>query len=201
MERNIILAGVGGQGTILAGQILSRAAVGEGYRVYLFEEHGMAQRGGSVATYFRMGDKIYTPLLLEGTGDALIGFEPVEALRHLGFMKPDGTIVLNTKRLVPAGLAAGAGREYPTLETISTAVKGRFRNLTFLDVPSILEELGTPQVTNTVMLGALSATGVLPISRYALVKAIEELSPQSMTKDNVKAFETGYERFLSTIKR
>lgn len=199
MERNVILAGVGGQGTIFAGQLLSKATLSMGYRVYLFEEHGMAQRGGSVATYFRMGDTIYTPLILEGTGDALIGFEPVEALRHLRYVKPSGTIILNTKRVVPV-LTGSDRNQYPTINMIRSIVTKRFKNLTFLDVSSALEKIRSPHLVNTAMLGALCATNLLPISRRRMAETIRDSAPPATVKENAEAFDIGYEKFASLKK-
>ena len=105
------MAGVGGQGIIFAGQTIAEAGIKGNYQVYLFEEHGMARRGGSVATFLRLGKDIYTPLILEGTANLLVAFEPVEALRHLKYMNKDGTVVLNTRKIIPVTVSSSKEKE------------------------------------------------------------------------------------------
>ncbi|HNY19172.1 MAG TPA: indolepyruvate oxidoreductase subunit beta [Flexilinea sp.] len=149
--KNILLCGVGGQGTILASKILSTALVAAGYDVKMSEIHGMSQRGGSVVTQVRYGDKVYSPIIGKGSADILVSFEAMEALRYLNGLKKDGVAVVNDYRLPTATTLSGQ-ETYPAdcIERLKTLV-----NTKVLDAAKIATELGNPKSMNIVLLGAL----------------------------------------------
>lgn len=149
--KNILLCGVGGQGTILASKLLSHALVNAGYDVKMSEIHGMSQRGGSVVTQVRYGEKVYSPIIGRGSADILVSFEAMEALRYLTNLKPDGHVVVNNFKIPTATTLSGA-EVYPAdcLEYLNslTTVK-------VLDAADIAAEIGSPRSMNVVLLGAL----------------------------------------------
>lgn len=149
--KNILLCGVGGQGTILASKILSFALVSAGYDVKMSEIHGMSQRGGSVVTQVRYGDKVYSPIIGKGCADILVSFEAMEALRYLDSLKPDGHVVVNNYRMPTATTLSGA-ETYPMdcLERLNELAATKV-----LDAARIASELGNSKSMNIVLLGAL----------------------------------------------
>ena len=149
--KNILLCGVGGQGTILASKILSTALVAAGYDVKMSEIHGMSQRGGSVVTQVRYGDKVYSPIIGKGSADILVSFETMEALRYLDGLKKDGVAVVNDYR-IPTATTLSGQETYPAdcIEQLKTLA-----NTKVLDAAKIATELGNPKSMNIVLLGAL----------------------------------------------
>ncbi|HPB39727.1 MAG TPA: indolepyruvate oxidoreductase subunit beta [Flexilinea sp.] len=149
--KNILLCGVGGQGTILASKILSTALVAAGYNVKMSEIHVMSQRGGSVVTQVRYGDKVYSPIIGKGSADILVSFEAMEALRYLDGLKKDGVAVVNDYR-IPTATTLSGQETYPAdcIEQLKTLV-----NTKVLDAAKIATELGNPKSMNIVLLGAL----------------------------------------------
>lgn len=149
--KNILLCGVGGQGTILASKILSTALVAGGYDVKMSEIHGMSQRGGSVVTQVRYGDKVYSPIIGQGSADILVSFEAMEALRYLGDLKKDGNVVVNNYKMPTATTLSGK-EKYPQdcLERLDKLASTRV-----LDAAKIAAELGNSKSMNVVLLGAL----------------------------------------------
>jgi len=149
--KNILLCGVGGQGTILASKILSTALVAAGYDVKMSEIHGMSQRGGSVVTQVRYGDKVYSPIIGKGSADILVSFEAMEALRYLDGLKKDGVAVVNDYR-IPTATTLSGQETYPAdcIEQLKTLA-----NTKVLDAAKIATELGNPKSMNIVLLGAL----------------------------------------------
>lgn len=186
--RNIFLSGVGGQGTILASNILGRVLLDAGYDVKKSEVHGMAQRGGDVTTHFRFGAKVYAPLIKEGEVDYLISFELLEALRYINWVRPGGKIVLNRHSIFPPAVNLGRA-EYP--QDVEQTFREHFgENLSVVDGNGIARQLGNPQVANVVVIGA--ASNLFPeIEAGAWVAAFEELLPPRLHPINLQAFHRG----------
>ncbi len=187
---DLLLAGVGGQGIIFAGQIIMEAALQEGFRVYGFEMHGMARRGGAVATHIRFGKEVYSPLVPLGKGQLLAAFEPTEALRHVHFLSDGATVILNTAPVIPVSVSAGEGT-YPSIEEIKGTIGKYSENIITLDATIIACEVGNSVTMNVVMLGALCSSGTLPIQKDVLSKVIERRTPERLLDINLKAFEKG----------
>lgn len=183
--KNILLVGVGGQGTILASRILSTALVNAGYDVKMSEVHGMAQRGGSVTTQIRYGDKVFSPIIGRGEADVMVCFEKMEALRWIEYVKPDAKIVINDFEIPSAPILVGA-EEYPQgiIEELSSKAE-----VSVFKAAEIAKELGNPKAMNIVLLGALvKAMGIEDMDWDTIIaqnvkKGFEEL--------NIKAFRAG----------
>lgn len=186
-----VLAGVGGQGIIYLNRVIARAAMDLGYKVYCLEEHGMARRGGSVATYFRFGDNIYTPVIPIHTSDLLIGFELIESVRQIPALKDNATMVLNPQ-MIPPFITKG---EYPDKNKLLKFLKRHFTgdHLVLVDGARIATELGSQITMNMVLLGAASGAGALSISKSKLLSAIKSTSLSQYVKINQEAFERGFE--------
>jgi indolepyruvate ferredoxin oxidoreductase beta subunit len=186
--RNIFLSGVGGQGTILASNILGQVMLNAGYDVKKAEVHGMAQRGGDVTTHFRFGKKVYSPLIKEGDVDFLVSFELLEALRYIDWIKPDGRIILNNHSILPPTVSLGK-MDYP--KDIDKTFKKYFKeNVWIIDGYGIAKDLGNIQVSNVVLIGALS--NFFPDLKAKQWKdAIKSLLPAKLYEINVKAFDRG----------
>lgn len=151
MTKNILLVGVGGQGTILAGKLLTTGLMQAGYDVKMSEIHGMSQRGGSVSTQVRYGEKVESPVIEPGGADILVSFEQMEALRWLEYLKPGGTVITNSTKIPSMPILAGAA-PYPeqALEEI-----GKHVDIKVIDAGKVARELGNPRVMNVVLLGSL----------------------------------------------
>lgn len=188
---DLLLAGVGGQGIIFAGQIIMNAAIKQGCRVYGFEERGMARRGGAVATHIRFGKDIYTPLIPLKRGKLLASFEPVEALRHMQFMNPKATLILNTRPVVPVSVSTGKG-SYPDIKEIISVLSKRGHEVVSFDATSLAEEAGNPITMNVVMLGAICGSKVVPLPKDTVREVIEQRSPSHSCGINLDAFDKGY---------
>ena len=185
---NIILTGVGGQGILMASEIISEAAVQVGYDVKKSEIHGMAQRGGSVNSHVRFGEKVYSPLVMKGDCDLLLAFEKLEALRMASFVKEDGNIIVNNQRINPSTVISGAA-VYP--EDIEETLKKRFKSVAFVDALKIGQQAGNPRTANTAMLGA--ASKLLDIPAEIWEKAIAQRVPERYIEANLRAFKMGLE--------
>ena len=185
---NIILTGVGGQGILTASEIISEAAVQAGYDVKKSEVHGMSQRGGSVNSHVRFGEKVYSTLVTKGDCDLLLGFEKLEALRMASFVKEGGNIVVNNQRINPTTVISGSAA-YP--ENIEEALKERFKLVTFIDALRIAQQAGNPRTANTAMLGA--ASKLLDIPADIWEKAIIQRVPERYIEANLRAFQMGLE--------
>ncbi|MEJ2492326.1 MAG: indolepyruvate oxidoreductase subunit beta [Desulfuromonadales bacterium] len=183
---NILMAGVGGQGTLLASEILTEVLMQAGYDVKKAEVHGMAQRGGSVVSHVRFGPKVYSPIIPEGEVDVLFGFEVLETYRYLPLVKRSGAVVVNNLRISPPSVALGKAL-YP--EQIDRKLKERVDNVHIVDGLSLAEQAGNPRTVNTVLLGALSNT--LEPTQDQWVAAIESLVPERFLDVNRKAFALG----------
>lgn len=188
---NMLLAGVGGQGIIFAGQVILESALSEGHSVFAFEEHGMARRGGAVASHIRFGEGVHTPLIPVGLGKLLVAFEPAEALRHLHFMDSASEVILNSQPVIPVSVSSGKGT-YPTINDILNLVADSSKVVYAFDATSLAKEAGNPITMNVVMLGGISASGVTGLSKETFLKIIEKRSPARSFDINMKAFELGY---------
>jgi len=183
---NILMAGVGGQGTLLASEILSEVLMQAGYDVKKAEVHGMAQRGGSVVSHVRFGKKVYSSIIPEGEVDVLFGFELLETYRYLPLLKKDGAVVVNNLRIAPPSVSLGQ-RQYP--EDLGRKLQQRVTDLRIVDGLELAEKAGNPRTVNTVLLGALSNT--LAPSHEQWLSAIRSLVPERFLEVNLRAFELG----------
>jgi indolepyruvate ferredoxin oxidoreductase, beta subunit len=190
--RNIFLSGVGGQGTILASNILGQVLLNAGYDVKKAEVHGMAQRGGDVTTHFRFGRKVHSPLIKQGDADYLISFELLEALRYLNWLKPDGKVILNNQRILPPTVSLGKAEYPPDVEKI---FRKHFKeNVWVVNGREIARKLGNIQVANVVIIGAVS--GFFPeLNAGQWTEAIKELLPARLHEINIQAFNEGRSAF------
>lgn len=185
---NIMIVGVGGQGTLLASRILGNVAMNSGYDVKVSEVHGMSQRGGSVVTYVKMGDKVYSPLIEKGEADIVLAFEKLEALRWVEYLKAGGTFVVNDQEINPMPVITGKAK-YP--ENILDRMKTSGIKLQSIDALRIAKECGNIKAVNVVLIGLMAkSTG---IGREVWLQAMEEVIPKKLLDVNIKAFEAGYQ--------
>lgn len=183
--KSVLFVGVGGQGTILASKILTIGLIEHGFDVKMSEVHGMSQRGGSVSTQVRFGNKVYSPIIGEGTADILVSFEEMETARYANFLKKDGKVVVNTVRIPSMPILSGAC-QYP--EGGIDALKEHVPVLT-LDATKIASDLGNPKSANIVLLGALiGALGLYDIDWKAI---IAKTVKKDFVDINIQAFEAG----------
>lgn len=184
--KNIMIVGVGGQGTLLTSRILGNLAIHGEYDVKLSEVHGMAQRGGSVVTFVRYGEQVAEPIVEEGCADVLIAFERLEALRYLHFLKKDGVAIVNDWRIDPITVVTGAAA-YPenVLDTLRAA-----RKTVVVEATRTALEMGAPKAFNVVVLGA--AARYIGFDREAWLEVLEKTVPPKTLEINRKAFEAGY---------
>ncbi len=180
-----VIVGVGGQGTLLASKILGHIALEEGCDVKVSEVHGMAQRGGSVITHVRVGEKVFAPLVSVGCADYLLAFEELEAARAAYFLKPGGALIVNTQRILPMPVITGAAK-YPEEPLCPTEDVCRMQRL---DALAIAERCGSQRAVNLVLLGALSKH--LPWEKEVWHKAIAACVPPKTLDINIAAFDAG----------
>jgi indolepyruvate ferredoxin oxidoreductase beta subunit len=186
---NVLLVGVGGQGTILATRVLAGVLVEEGFDVKMSEVHGMSQRGGSVLTFVRYGDKVYSPLVERGTADLILAFEKLEAVRYLPYLKPEGTLVVNDLAILPAPVLLGKA-EYPY--NALDILKEKVKDLVVMDAAKLAEEkTGNVRTQNIVLLGALARRMDIPPGTWE--KVVSENVPPKTVEANLKAFWAGWE--------
>ena len=159
MQKNIILTGVGGQGTVLASKLIAAASLAKGYEVMSAETIGMAQKGGSVFSHLRVGEGLYSPMIRKGTADLLLAFEPAEAVRMLPYLRETGTLVVSSHPVMPV-TAALAGTDYTGSEMVAY-LRREVRELHVLDGAAAAREVGSPKALNVIMLGAALASGAL----------------------------------------
>ena len=184
---NIIIAGVGGQGTLLASRIIGAVAIKCGYDVKVSEVHGMSQRGGSVITFVKFGKKVYSPIIDIGEADIILAFEELEALRWISYLNPDGKFIVNTQNIDPMPVITGAAK-YP--ENIIGTLKEKFKNVLTIDAMKYADEIGNNKVANVVLIGYMAKH--TDIDKEIWVDAIKNTVPQKFVELNVKAFEAGY---------
>ncbi|MBR5348057.1 MAG: indolepyruvate oxidoreductase subunit beta [Lachnospiraceae bacterium] len=184
--KNIMIVGVGGQGTLLTSRILGGITLDAGYDVKLSEVHGMAQRGGSVVTYVRYGKEVAEPIVEEGQADVLIAFERLEALRYAHFLKKDGVLIVNDQRIDPITVVTGAA-QYPA--DILDTLRKKYKVLS-ADAAAEAMKLGNPRVFNTIIIGM--AASHMDFAKEAWMKVIEKTVPPKTVAINLAAFEVGY---------
>lgn len=182
----IMIVGVGGQGVILASELLCEVAMRAGYDVKKSEVHGMAQRGGSVVSNVRFGEKVYSPLISKGEADILLSFEQLETLRWLDYIKPEGKIIVNMQKIMPMAVAIGQG-EYP--EDIFGVLKRKTDKIYRVDGLGIATKAGNVKAVNVAIIGALS--NYLDIPEGIWKEVIENRVPPKTLKVNLTAFEMG----------
>ena len=183
---NIMIVGVGGQGTLLASRILGKVAIKQGYDVKVSEVHGMSQRGGSVVTYVKYGEKVYSPIIDKGEADLVLAFEMLEAMRALPYLKKGGKMIANTQKMNPMPVITGA-MSYP--EDIEQKISAK-ADLLAVDALSLAEQAGTIKAVNVVLIGVLAAS--MNVDKEVWVDVIRETVPERFIDLNIKAFELGY---------
>ena len=181
-ELNVLIVGVGGQGTLLASRVLGKYALDEGHDVKLSEVHGMAQRGGSVMTYVRIGEKIASPVIDEGGADLILAFEKLEALRYLHYLKEGGAVLYSTQEIMPMPVVTGAAKYPQGIEKVLGCAG--------IDALGLALEAGNAKAANAVMLGALCRR--LGFDREKFEAALLSSIPQKTVEMNKKAFALGY---------
>ena len=187
----IVVAGVGGQGTLLASRLLAEAAIKSGLHVKIGETYGMAQRGGPVMGHIQIGGETNNPQIRKGEADLLIGFEPAEAVRRgVTYLKKDGLALINTRVTAPVEVVSGMV-PYPNIEKLIGLLRKITKNIYKFDATGIAEEAGDPIATNIVMLGAALQSGLLPYNEETVVKTLKESIRPQFIELNMKAFEFG----------
>ncbi|MFI5359129.1 MAG: indolepyruvate oxidoreductase subunit beta [Halanaerobiales bacterium] len=186
-EVNIMIVGVGGQGTLLASRIIGNVAINSSYDVKLSEIHGMAQRGGSVVSSIKMAEKVYSPIIEKGEADIILAFEELEALRWLDYLAPAGRMIINEQQILPASVLTGQA-DYP--EGILEKIRVSTDNIISIDALSVARECGTTRAVNTVLIGILARLLDFPKEKW--LASLENLIPERYLEANLKAFETGY---------
>jgi len=167
-------------------------ALRQGYKVRTAETHGMAQRGGSVSSYFRFGTDVEGPLIPRGKANAILAFEASEAVRYFNYAGPETTFLINDLIIVPP-MINQMDMDYPSIEHIHTFLKTVSNNVIFIKADEMASQIGNPRVTNVIMLGALLGSGNIPLQRGKIEEAITEFVPEKAFEINRKAFQLGYE--------
>lgn len=185
--KNILVVGVGGQGTLLTSRILGNLAIHSGYDVKLSEVHGMSQRGGSVVTHIRYGKKVYSPLVEVGKADVILAFEKMEALRWRHYLKKDGIIIVNTQEIDPMPVIIGAAK-YP--DDVIEQLQQNENKVIVADALSEARKIGNFRVVNTVLLGLLAKN--MDVDVLTWEEAIKQTVPPKTVEVNIKAFQAGY---------
>ena len=185
MNTNCLLCGVGGQGTVLASKLISAAAMKKGLKARSAETIGMAQRGGCVVSHVRIGDQIYSPLIPKGGADVIIAFEPAEAVRCLPYLKKNGTVIVNTKPVIPVTASLGIGN-YTGAEMMQY-LREHVQNLIIVNGDEIAEKLHSAKALNVALLGAAAKSGALGLSIEELEDVILERIPEKFRELNLNA--------------
>ena len=184
--KNVMIVGVGGQGSLLASKLLGRLLLGRGYDIKVSEVHGMSQRGGSVVTYVRFGDKVYSPVIDKGQADFIVSFELLEAARWTEYLKPGGKIIANTQKINPMPVIIGAA-EYP--ENLVQKMRDAGIDLDAIDALTLAEQAGSSKAVNLVLMGRLSKYFDIPEEEW--LAAIEASVPPKFLEMNKTAFQLG----------
>jgi indolepyruvate ferredoxin oxidoreductase beta subunit len=185
-NKNIMIVGVGGQGTLLASRILGNALLSCGYDVRVSEVHGMSQRGGSVVTYVKFGDKVYSPVICRGEADIILSFEQLEAARWLPYLKKDGIIITNTQKINPMPVVTGQAL-YP--DNLTDKIKAKGVRILAVDAMSLAREAGNEKAVNVILLGIMTAH--LGIPPETIEETIRTTVPAKYLEANIKAYELG----------
>ena len=186
MTKNIMIVGVGGQGSLLASKLLGHLLLTEGYDVKVSEVHGMSQRGGSVVTYVRFGEKVYSPVIDKGQADFIVSFEKLEAARYIEYLKVGGRVVVNTQQIDPMPVITGAA-VYP--ENLIGKMEAAGAVVDAMDCLTLAEQAGSAKAVNIVLMGRLSRYFDIPVEKWQ--QAIRECVPPKFVELNLKAFELG----------
>lgn len=186
MTKNVMIVGVGGQGSLLASKLLGHLLLSEGYDVKVSEVHGMSQRGGSVVTYVRFGEKVYSPIIDKGEADFIVSFEKLEAARYVEYLKPTGRIVVNTQEIDPMPVITGA-MEYPS--DLIADIESKGITVDAMDCLTLAQEAGSAKAVNLVLMGRLSKYFDIPEEKW--LQAIEDCVPAKFVEMNRKAFALG----------
>ena len=186
MTKNIMIVGVGGQGTLLASRILGNTVINEGYDVKVSEVHGMSQRGGSVVTYVKYGEKVYSPIIGEGEADIILAFELLEAYRALPYLKKGGKIIVNAQQIDPMPVITGA-MSYP--EHIAEKIAA-VADLTTVDALALAKEAGNMKAVNVVLIGVMAKASDIAYEKW--VETLKTTVPAKFLEVNLKAFDLGY---------
>lgn len=187
MNKSIMIVGVGGQGTLLASRILGSALLSKGYDVKVSEVHGMSQRGGSVVTYVKYGDRVFSPIIDKGEADMILAFEQLEAARWLEYLKPDGKIIVNSQKIDPMSVVTGDA-VYP--DGVIESLKKAGASVHELDALPLAVEAGSSKAVNVVLIGAMAKN--TDIGADVWKAALKECVPEKFLEMNLKAFELGY---------
>ena len=186
MAQNIMIVGVGGQGTLLASRILGNTVINEGYDVKVSEVHGMSQRGGSVVTYVKYGEKVFSPIIDRGEADIILAIEMLEAYRAMPYLKKGGKMIVNTQEINPMPVIIGAA-EYPA--DIDKKLSDKL-DLTQVDAASLAKEAGNIKAVNVVLIGVMAKSTDIPYENW--VETIKATVPPKFLDVNLKAFDLGY---------
>ena len=184
--KSIMIVGVGGQGSLLASRLLGNVLLAQGYDVKVSEVHGMSQRGGSVVTYVKYGDKVYSPVVEKGEADAVISFEMLEAARCLPYLKKGGHLITSTQQIDPMPVITGAA-QYP--EGLAGKIKAAGVDLVAVDALALAEQAGTAKASNVVLMGVFASLTDFPEELWQ--SALEQCVPPKFLELNKKAFELG----------
>ncbi len=184
--KNVMIVGVGGQGSLLASKLLGRLLLTKGFDIKVSEVHGMSQRGGSVVTYVRYGDKVYSPVIDKGQADFIVSFELLEAARWTEYLKPGGKIIANTQKINPMPVITGAA-EYPA--DLEKKMLAAGIDLDAIDALALAEQAGSAKAVNIVLMGRLSK--YFPFTREEWMQAIEQSVPPKFLEMNQAAFALG----------
>ncbi len=184
--KSIMIVGVGGQGTLLASRILGNAVISEGYDVKVSEVHGMSQRGGSVVTYVRYGDKVHSPIIDKGGADIILAFELLEAKRALPYLKNDGKIIVNSQAIDPMPVIIGAAK-YPQKIDEELCSKAQ---TTVVDALTLATQAGNQKAVNVVLIGVLAKNWDIPYEVW--IETIKNTVPEKFLEVNLRAFQLGY---------
>lgn len=187
MKLDILMVGVGGQGTVLSSNIVCDVALANGFDVKKSEIHGMAQRGGSVVTHIRIADEVFSPTIPDNGADVIVSFERMEFLRYMHYHNEDTKLILNTQVIAPMTVADGT-LEYP--ESKVTEGKKKFNEIYETDAITKAMELGNPKIAGMIVLGILAKN--VPLKREAWEQAIKDRVPPKTIELNLKAFDMGY---------
>lgn len=186
--KSIMIVGVGGQGTLLASRILGQALLNQGFDIKVSEVHGMSQRGGSVVTYVKYGEKVYSPVVRDCEADLIIAFEQLEFARWINHLKKDGKVIINTQEIDPMPVVIGTVK-YP--QDLVNSIKQKNISTTALDALSLAIEAGSPKAVNVVLIGVLA--NIMDFDKSVWIDAIKETVPQKFLDMNLKAFDLGYD--------
>ena len=185
--KSIMIVGVGGQGTLLSSRLLGAVLTTKGYEVKVSEVHGMSQRGGSVVTYVKYGDEVYSPIIEKGEADYILSFEQLEAARWLPYLKQGGKLIVNTQMIDPMPVVIGAA-EYP--QGVIEAIAATGTDITSIDALSLAVEAGSSKAVNVVLMGVLASKTDIAYDTW--VEAVKATVPAKFLELNLKAFDLGY---------